>query len=168
MGRSPNWFHYVRPFPLRTTGSLPSLDAVFKRHLGEPMASASDAAPKPEEVEMAFAQIPSSTDTRVTIGTVSPLPLHLQDGLLRCCSTYGQEDEDCPTVGVSYRIVAVARYCFVQNAPEQEDAAIYDVLYVSHPDPQVMSTWALRTDGLVLNIESFQAVCWVDQAVESV
>lgn len=168
MGRSPEWFRYVRPFPPRPAGSLSSLEALFSHHLTEtPARSAIE-----DEVEVAFTQIPLSMNVGIRIDAISDLSPDHHEGLMRCCSTYGQEDEDRPQQGLSYRIEAVARYRFIRHAPSartasNEEAAVYDVLYVSHPDPGVMSTWVLRTDGLVLNLESFQPVCWVDQATAS-
>lgn len=71
------------------------------------------------------------------------------------------EEESCPSEGLVYHITRGTRYRF----PDGDRPGFfftYDVFYVQHPSDDTMCTWALRTDGLVLNIESFQPVAIVD------
>jgi len=79
-----------------------------------------------------------------------------QEGVIRSCSSYGLKNECAPSLNLQepYQIQAGFRYVFENN-----EKMCYDVFYITHPHRDTMCTWVLRTDGLVMNAESFQPVC---------
>lgn len=156
MGRSPHWYQYVDAIPVQPSpGNVhETFDPLFN-------AALSEHTP-PTIADPVLASGTAGFTFRVT----SIMPLHAMNidvgGILRCCSTYGMEEESSPVAdgAACYRATHAVRYHL--PFPVSDDSVKYDVFYVTRIDaPGVMCTWVIRSDGLVLNIESFQPLCVV-------
>lgn len=73
----------------------------------------------------------------------------------RCCSTYGKHDHYFPKQDEIYHIIAAEKYRLMSGH-------VYDIFVVMFHDNNSIITWVLRTDGVVLNAESFQVRGKVD------
>lgn len=81
----------------------------------------------------------------------------------RSCSTYGIPESEMPIPGVAYRVDAMETYSFDNRHGKFE----YRVWYVNFQEEETKKfiSWALREDGLLLNIESFSPRGWVSVVV---
>lgn len=145
MGRSPTWYKHVVPVPLLSINDE-RWDHLFETHTVSlpPMESASSLFYEPV---VAIARTPFPSDLRFCVREILDLPI--ETGLIRSCSAYGFEQEVRPTIGLFYTIADAHQY-------RLPDGTLYNVFYVDHPDPDIQCAWMVRTDGLILNLESFQ------------
>jgi len=162
MGRSPTWYQYVDPLAPRPhvehLGLTAHFDAIIPTTTDEPTVNAGDPA-------VAFSASPDLHHLRFRVTSVTGLPMEVvaELGLGRSCSTYGYDEDPAPDGDgkVVYTIESACRYRFLDA--RKTFSSVYDVFYIKHPSPSTLCTWALRTDGLVLNIESFEPMLYIDK-----
>jgi len=144
MGRSPIWYKHVVPVP-RLSVNDDRWDRVFEScTVSLPFEPASSLFYEPV---VAVARTPFPSDLRFRVREILDVPIEV--GLIRNCSSYGFTQELMPMIGLLYTITDAHRY-------RLPDGTMYDVFYVDHPDPDTQCAWMVRTDGLILNLESFQ------------
>lgn len=142
MGRSPSFAEHVRPIrPKETIRELDDLFCYFFA-VGEVVAY---------EDGTQAATIDGSVDNlyvRFIQSEYSMLPV-----LERSCSIYRKIDDHFPEKENIYRIVSAIRYRF-KNKHSLGETFFYDVLELQNIKDEYYTTFCIKTDGSVLNIES--------------
>jgi len=163
MGRSPNWYMYVDPVErLEPNGMGVDLDDVFRSSLDPALVREEAEEETPAGISLfadpivAASPSPFPEDRVLLVTDTQPIPVEwvANIGIMRACSTYGMHEDAYPEIGRTYRIAQACRYRFRKGHT-------YDVFYVTSTEPRTLCTWALRTDGVVLNVESFQPLCLI-------
>lgn len=139
MGRSPFYAQHVVPIPTRT--SLKELEDVFKFLFQQGRVVVYD------------------DDTKVSTPS-TPIYIRLLDSktcpkptLERCCSIYRKKEDHFPSNNSVYKVHSAILYRF-QNRHSQHRPFEYHVLEVAHQDDNYYTTFCVRTDGAILNLES--------------
>ncbi|NDE13520.1 hypothetical protein EBZ80_01140 [bacterium] len=132
----------------------------------------------PLQQDMEVWDLPVGTTIRIvsSVGRRSSLDSLIPMSVERCCSTYGMEEDYFPDTGTIYRItdktVETYRRPFVTErdlpalarimarlglSPERLLALRLQFSFrmMSLDRPGVMTTWRLRSDGRVLNVEDY-------------
>ncbi len=160
MGRSPYWHEYVVPLPARPVPeSLLALAEAYQ-HLAPPLdMNVSDGI-----VTRLGTSFSSKSPLLVQVLETGSLPIEVQwdMGLMRSCSSYGMDEESSPSVGKTYRVTDAVTYTIA--------GIDYDIFHlhrwIDGADAEnSYCSFLLRLDGTVMNIESLQAISYVDKAL---
>lgn len=149
MGRSPFFADYVKP-----TSSMRVISSL-EEYFNSCMSAISF-----KEIDNISVGVKTPTNKAVLLigASVYNPPL-----LERSCSVYRGYEDSFPNPDTEYLIIGVRTYTFC-NQHSSNIPFSYHVLEVAHPDPKMFSTFCIRTDGLVLNQESFTPRGWITDA----
>lgn len=139
MGRNPLYADYV--VPIHCKPSLPDLEDLFALffRLGEVGYYDDD-----DQV----ATLPQPIYLRILQSEYMHLPL-----LERSCSVYRKVEDYFPKEQHLYQVVAAVRHRF-RNQYSGHQPFEYRVLEIVNTDPEYHTTFCIRTDGALLNLES--------------
>ena len=148
MGRSPFFADCVKPTPKKEV-----------------------ITPLEEYFDLCMSSISHKETDDISVGVRVPLKVYIHIGesiyspplLERSCSVYRGLEDSFPDKNTEYRITGVRNYTFC-NKYSTNEPFNYHVIEIAHPDPTMFSTFCIRTDGLVLNHESFTPRGWITNA----
>lgn len=138
MGRSPFFAEYVRPIHPKPV--LRVLDDVFSYFFNRGDIAFYD--------ESQVATIRGQVYICITESEHNRIPL-----LERSCSIYRKMEDYFPTGGSIYRVRSAIRYKF-RNRHSGNRVFEYNVLELANLDTEYFTTFCIKTDGAILNIES--------------
>lgn len=137
MGRSPLFYSIVKPvFHLEP---IEPLSNIFKFTYGNNECNMN------EHIQI---HISEPILIKITSSIYNP-PI-----LERSCSVYNGYEDVFPKIDNVYSIVSATRYTFC-NQYSNNIPFSYDILDIKNSNSDYYSTFCIRTDGLVLNNESF-------------
>lgn len=142
MGRNPLYADYVKP--LAKKDLLQDLDDLFCYFFAAGKIISYD-----DGVQTAV--IDSKADrmyVRILQSEHTPLPT-----LERACSVYRKAEDRFPKKESIYQIVSATKYQF-QNEYSAGEPFTFHVLELRNTDPRFYTTFCLKTDGAILNLES--------------
>lgn len=131
---------HVRPVEPRAANEV--LAGVFDYFFREGDVAFYDDDTHVAELEKVVVRIRIHRSERV------PAPL-----LERSCSIYRREEDHFPTKDAVYRVRRAVRHLFC-NEHSSHHPFRYDLLEVENVEDRYYTTFCIRTDGAVLNIES--------------
>lgn len=138
MGRNPLFAEHV--VPIHTKKVIPELERIFSFFF--------------QTGEIAFYD-----DTHIATIT-KPIYLRIFDSerihipfLERSCSIYRKMEDHFPEEKNSYRVVNAIRYKFC-NRHSENTPFEYHILEIVNTDMEYYTTFCIRTDGAILNLES--------------
>lgn len=142
MGRNPYYARYVRPIPPRPL--VDELSGVFEQffRVGDVAFYEDDTRIAEMERRMGVVRI------RITRSEHAPTPV-----LERSCSIYRRMEDHFPTKDATYRVRRAIRHLF-RNEHSSFLPFWYDLLEVENEDDRYYTTFCIRTDGAILNLES--------------
>lgn len=142
MGRSPLYAEYVKPMTQKD--KLPILDDIFCYFF-----AVGDITTYDDGTQMAT--IDSKAENmyiRVIQWEHTPSPL-----LERSCSIYRKMEDRFPQIETIYQVISAIQYCF-QNKHSGGVPFTYHVLELRNTNHRFYTTFCLKTDGAILNLES--------------
>lgn len=150
MGRSPFYAQHVVPIPTRS--SLKELEDVFKFMFqqGRVVVYDDDAKVSTPSTPIYIRLLDSKTCPKPT--------------LERCCSVYRKMEDHFPSNNSVYKVCSAILYRF-HNRHSQHRPFEYHVLEVAHQDDNYYTTFCVRTDGAILNLESLSLRGYVSDVV---
>jgi len=153
MGRSPFYSENVRP--LKEKPVLQDLDDLFCYFfaVGETVFYEDNAR---------VATIDSNMDNlyiRIIQSEYVPLPT-----LERSCSIYRKMEDHFPEKDSIYRIKSAMKYSF-KNKHSRGEPFSFHVLEISNINDNLYTTFCLKTDGAILNIESLSVRGYVSKVM---
>lgn len=153
MGRSPFYAEYVKPLKRKET--LQDLDDLFCYFFAVGEISSYD-----DDTQMAI--IDGDVDNlyiRIIQSEYTPLPT-----LERSCSIYHKMEDHFPEKENIYQIISATKYRF-KNKYSWDEPFFYHVLELQNMDDNVYTTFCLKTDGAILNIESLSLRGYVSKVM---
>lgn len=153
MGRSPFYSEHVKP--LKTKPILQDLDDLFCYFFAVGEISFyednTQVATIDDNLDKLYIQIVHSEYT--------PLPV-----LERSCSIYRKMEDHFPEKNNIYQIKSATKYKF-KNKHSLGEPFSYHVLEISNVNDNFYTTFCLKTDGAVLNIESLSVRGYVSKVM---
>lgn len=154
MGRSPFYAEYVKP--LKKKDTLQDLDDIFCYFFAVGLVSFYD-----DNTQMAT--IDNNKDNhlylRIIQSEYTPLPT-----LERSCSIYRRMEDHFPEKDSIYQIISATKHQF-KNKHSWGEPFSYHVLELSNMDDNLYTTFCLKTDGAILNIESLSLRGYVSKVM---
>lgn len=140
MGRSPFYAEHIRP--LKTQPVIQDLEDIFCYlfAVGEVFTF--------DDLQVAYLGEWDQLYLRILQSDVRSTPV-----LERSCSIYRKQEDHFPKMSSIYKVKSATRYQF-RNAHSLQELFVYHVLEVNHLDDNSYTTFCLRTDGAILNVES--------------
>lgn len=140
MGRSPSFSSYVRPIPDQK--ELIELNNIFT------FIFSNGTITQYEDGSESVLNDISQIYIKIIYSEYEPQILE------RSCSVYKKEEDNFPRIGRIYRISSAIIYNF-SNEYSSNKTFYYKVLELQNIEDDYYTTFCLRTDGVVLNNESF-------------
>ena len=153
MGRSPFYAEHVKPLKRKET--LQDLDDLFCYFF-----AVGDISSYEDDTQMAT--IDSNVDNlyiQIIQSEYTPLPT-----LERSCSIYRKMEDHFPEKDNIYQIVSATKYQF-RNKYSWGEPFSYHVLELRNMDDNFYTTFCLKTDGAILNIESLSIRGYVSKVM---
>lgn len=153
MGRSPFYSEHVKPLKKKET--LQDLDDLFCYFF-----AVGDVSSYEDQTQMAI--INGDDDNlyiRIIQSEYTPLPT-----LERSCSIYRKTEDHFPEKENIYQITSATKYQF-KNKYSWGEPFFYHVLELRNMDDNVYTTFCLKTDGAILNIESLSLRGYVSKVM---
>lgn len=153
MGRSPFYAKYVKP--LKKKDILQDLDDLFCYFFAIGVISYYD-----DNTQMAT--IDDNVDNlyiRIIQSEYTPMPT-----LERSCSIYRKMEDHFPEKESIYQIISATKYQF-KNKYSWGEPFSYHVLELSNINGNLYTTFCLKTDGAILNIESLSLRGYVSKVM---
>ena len=154
MGRSPFYTDYVKP--LAQKDKLQLLDDIFCYFFAVGDISSYDDG-------TLMATTDGKTNNKLYIRIIkwehTPSPL-----LERSCSVYQKMEDRFPEPENIYEVLSAIKYCF-QNKHSGNKPFTYHVLELRNTNHRFYTTFCIKTDGALLNLESLTVRGYVSQVV---
>ena len=153
MGRSPFYAEYVKPLKKRET--LQDLHDIFCYFFAVGLVSFYD-----DNTQMAT--IDRKDDNlyiRIIHSEHTPLP-----ALERSCSIYRKKEDHFPEKDSIYQIISATKHQF-KNKYSWGEPFSYHVLELCNTDDSFYTTFCLKTDGAILNVESLSLRGYVSKVM---
>lgn len=154
MGRSPFYAQHIRP--LKNNNVMEDLHDIFTYLFAVGEVSSFD------DVQIAYMGEWDELYVSVLQSDYSPCPLVLE----RSCSVYRKQEDHFPDVQSIYKIKSAIKYKF-RNKHSLQEAFYYHVIELTNIDDELYTTFCLRTDGAILNLESLSLRGYVKKVMVS-
>lgn len=152
MGRSPFFADHVKP--VQTKNSLQDLDDIFHYFFNVGKKEYYD-----DNTETAKITNNEKIYLRVIQSEYSQTPL-----LERSCSIYRKLEDHFPDKDNIYYVSSVCKYKF-NNQYSGNEPFEFDVLELKNIDERYYTTFCVKTDGAILNIESLSLRGYISKLV---
>jgi len=141
MGRSPFFAIHVKP--LQKKNIIPELEDIFEYFfkMGEVVYYEDDTQTATLRNENVYVRITHSHHTPILT-------------LERSCSTYQKLEDHFPEKQHTYQVTSAIRYKFKNKHSWGGEPFYYHVLELQNTDDNYYTTFCIKTDGAILNIES--------------
>lgn len=151
MGRNPFYAEHIRP--LKNRPVIQDLDDIFCYLFAVGDISNFD------ELQVAYLGEWDDLYLRLIQCEYLPTPV-----LERSCSIYRKQEDRFPEMSSIYKVKSATHYKF-RNQHSLQEPFVYNVLEVVNIDDECYTTFCLRTDGAILNVESLSLRGYVNKVM---